>query len=167
MLRFVARLAGLLLGALLGAAIASALAAVVLRRRAPAPSDASADEIDLVTIMDGLDFASTAPAFRGGRVVCWYAGVNLDLRGATLDPAGARLRVRTAFGATRIFVEPGVPVRLSGPALFGDAIDAAEEPEPAPGTPTLEVSGLTLFGALAVVAAASEEATAAPGGAAR
>jgi hypothetical protein len=102
--------------------------------------------------MDGARLVSSAPAFRGGRVVCWYAGVDLDLRDATVDPAGARLEVRTVFGGTRVVVAPGVPVRVAGPAVFGAAVSQADSPEPSPDAPGLEISGFTLFGGLQVIA---------------
>lgn len=153
MFKLLARLVGLFIGISLVAGVAGALAAVSLKKKAPARPDEAADEIDLVTVMSGEEFASTAPAFRGGRVICWYAGVDLDLRGATLDPAGARLEVRTAFGGTRVVVAPGVPVRVSAPAVFGGTMNEAHAPEPTPEAPGLQISGFTLFGGLQVIAA--------------
>jgi len=153
MSRLLARLLALVIGVSLVAGVASALAAVSLRKKAPPRPDPAADEIDLVTVMSGEEFASTAPAFRGGRVICWYAGVDLDLRGATLDPAGARLEVRTAFGGTRIVVAPGIPVGVSGPAVFGASMNETHAPEPTAESPGLDVTGFTVFGGLQVIAA--------------
>jgi hypothetical protein len=152
MIRFLARLLGFIVGASIVAGAASALAAVSLKRKAPAPPGTAADEIDLVAIMTGEEYASSAAAFRGGRVVCWYAGVDVDLRDATLDPAGARLDVRTIFGGTRVVVAPGVPVRVSGPAIFGGVMDSTEAAEPTPQAPGLEITGFTVFGGLQVIA---------------
>ena len=95
-----------------GAAIASAHRRVRLKQSAPPRPDAAADEIDLVVVMDGTSFASTAPAFRGGRVISWYAGTDVDLRNAKLDSAGAHLDIRTVFAGTRVVVAPGVPSGL-------------------------------------------------------
>ncbi len=158
MVRFLARLLGLAFGAALVAGIASALAAASFKKKAPPRPDAAADEIDLAVVMDGAAFSSTAPAFRGGRAICWYAGLDLDLRGATFDPAGARLEVRTVFGGTRVVVARGVPVRISGPAVFGAATIRAGAGEPGLDAPGLAITGFTLFGALQVVAAESGEA---------
>jgi len=133
--------------------VAVALAAVRYRQQAPARPDPAADEIDLVTVMSGEQFASTAGSFRGGRVICWYAGVDLDLRGATLDPAGARLEVRTAYGGTRIVVAPGVPVRVSAAAVFGASMNETHAQQPTAEAPGLEITGFTVLGGLQVVAA--------------
>jgi hypothetical protein len=49
-------------------------------------------------------FHSTATAFRGGTLDCWYGGGIVDLRDATLDPAGAHLEVKAVFGGAQILV---------------------------------------------------------------
>ena len=152
MLRPLAKLFAVVFGITIVAGVASALAALSFKKNAPPVPDPADDEIDLVAIMDGAQLASTARAFRGGRLVCWYAGVDLDLRDATLDPAGARLDVRTVFGGTRVVVAPGVPVRVSGPAIFGGTMNATEAPQPSPEAPGLEIGGFTLFGGLQVIA---------------
>ena len=164
MVRFLARLLGIVIGASIVAGIASSIAALRLKQSAPPRPDASADEIDLVVVMDGTSFASTAPAFRGGRVISWYAGTDVDLREAKLDPAGAHLEIRTAFAGTRVVVAPGVPVRTSGPAIFGGVMKpagaagrAAGAIEPGSGTPGLEIGGCTVFGGLQVVVAEQGE----------
>ncbi len=152
MLRSLARLLGLFLGASIVAGVVSAVAALNYKKIAPPRPAPGADEIDLVAVMDGTEFASSAPSFRGGRVICWYAAIDLDLREATLDPAGAELEVRTVFGGTRIVVAPGVRVRLAGPAILGGALNSTDAPEPSPEAPGLLVTGLTLFGGLQVIA---------------
>jgi hypothetical protein len=133
--------------------VAVALAAVRYKQTAPARPEPDANEIELVVVMDGARYASTASAFGGGRVICWYAGLDIDLREATLDPAGARLEVRTAYGGTRIVVAPDVPVRVRVPAVFGGTSNELHAAEPAVGTPGLEISGFTVLGGLQVVAA--------------
>lgn len=158
MFRFVGKLLGLVIGASVVAGIVSALAAVKLKNEAPPLPDAAADEINLVVVMDGAKLASTAASFRGGRVVCWYAGTDLDLRDATLDPAGARLEIRTAFGGTRVVVAHGVPVLTSGPAIFGGVVNPTTTATTAtPDAPALEITGFTVFGGLQIVAAESGE----------
>ena len=152
MFRFLARLLGLAVGISIVGGVASAIAARSFKKNAPPPPDPASDEIDLAVVMRGGELTSTASAFRGGRVICWYGGADVDLRNAVLDPAGARLEVRTAFGGTRIVVAPGVPVRVSNAAVFGGTSNAADAPLPMPGTPGLEITGFTVFGGLQVIA---------------
>jgi hypothetical protein len=153
MVRFLARLLGLLVSVSLVAGIASALAALGYRKKAPPLPDPAADEIMLAVVMDGAKLASTATSFRGGRVISWYAGVDLDLRQATFDPAGARLEIRTVFAGTRVAVAPGIPVRVTGPAVFGGVLNSTGAAVPTPEAPGLEIAACTLFGSLQVVAA--------------
>lgn len=152
MFRILAKLLGVVIGVSIVAGAASALAALSFKKKAPPLPEPTDDEIELVAVMDGARLASAAPAFRGGRVVCWYAGVDLDLRDATLDPAGAQLEVRTVFGGTRVVVAPGVPVRVKGPAIFGGVMNSSGSPEPSLDAPGLEITGFTLFGGLQVIA---------------
>jgi hypothetical protein len=157
MVRFLARLLGIVIGASIVAGIASSIAALRLKQSAPPRPDAAADEIDLVVVMDGTSFASTAPTFRGGRVISWYAGTDVDLREAKLDPTGAHLEIRTVFAGTRVVVAPGVPVRTSGPAIFGGVMKPAGAAEPTSDTPGLEIGGCTVFGGLQIVVAEQGE----------
>jgi hypothetical protein len=155
MVRFLARLLGIVIGASIVAGIASSIAALRLKQSAPPRPDEAADEIDLVVVMDGTSFASTAPSFRGGRVISWYAGTDVDLREARLDPAGAHLEIRTVFAGTRVVVAPGVAVRTSGPAIFGGVMKPSEASES--GAPGLEIGGCTVFGGLQIVVAEQGE----------
>ena len=158
MFRFFAKLFGVVVGASIVAGAGSALAALNFKKKAPPRPEPAADEIDFVAVMDGAEHASVAPAFRGGRVICWYAAVDLDLREATIDPAGAELEVRTVFGGTRVVVAPGVPVRVTGPAIFGGVMSSIDAREPTPEAPGLEITGFTLFGGLQVIASERGEA---------
>lgn len=145
-----------LLGAVVGLGIASAAAALALRPRLSRVPDPGADEIELGAVFGSLDFRSEAPAFRGGRVMCWYAGVDLDLRGATLDAAGADLLVWTVFGGTGIRVPEDWPVDSRGIALFGGAGSSARAPGREEGGPVLRVRHRTLFGGFGLVARPDE-----------
>ncbi len=157
MFRLLAKLLGLVFGASLIAGLASTLAALSFKQKAPAPPAPGDETIDLAVVMAGGEFASTAATFRGGRVVCWYAGTDVDLRDATLDAAGATLDVRTLFGGTRVVVAPGVPVHVSVTSIFGGTMDSTDAPEPTLDVPGLRITGFTLFGGLQVMAAEQGE----------
>src|SRR5690606_41385305 len=53
------------------------------------------DEIDLVTVFEGLHLRSNSSAFMGGSTLAPFGGIVLDLRRANLGPTGATLEVTT------------------------------------------------------------------------
>jgi hypothetical protein len=99
-MKLIAGLVGLFALGMAGAA-AAALAA---KQRIVPIDDPEADEVALVAIFAPVMFHSTATAFRGGTLDCWYGGGIVDLRDATLDPAGAHLEVKAVFGGAQILV---------------------------------------------------------------
>lgn len=120
------------------------------------PFDETADQIDLAAIFDSLDARSTAPAFRGGDVLVWYGGGRLDLRDATLDPAGALLNLRTLFGGLEVVVPPSWPVELHPRAILGGVGQARDASRIDRSKPTLVVDALSVFGGAAIVTRADE-----------
>jgi len=84
--------------------IAGSIAALSVKRRLVPTTDESADEIVAVAIFGPLAFHSTAQAFRGGVLECWYGGGMIDLRDAVLAPEGATLNVRAIFGGGQLLV---------------------------------------------------------------
>lgn len=111
--------------------------------------DPTADEIDLGVIFEGFDLRSEATAFRGGDLLLCYGGGSLDMRGATLDPAGGRLRVRSMFGGLQLIVPESWPVRVHSMGIFGGA---GNEATPADETEAaLEIEALSVFGGIGIV----------------
>jgi len=153
---------GLFIGLTILTAIASALSAALLKRRLPSQGEESDDEIALVTIYTGRDFSSTATAFRGGSVLTWYGGGTIDLRRATLDPAGARLTARTIFGGLRLVVPETWRVEQHGVAIAGGISDTRDQDEYLPGAPTLTLDGFALFGGIGIFSDAPDLDLAAP-----
>lgn len=149
-------------GIVLGAGIASAASAAVLKARLPDRAEPEDDELDFVVIYDGRTLRSTAAAFRGGRAVCWYAGADLDLRGARLDPAGARLEAWTVFGGLSVKVPEDWRVRLRGVAVMGAGESSAPEPEAGYTGPVLEVRHRTVFGGFGIQAEPPDKPEPAP-----
>ena len=104
-----------------------------------------ADEIDLVTTFGPMEYHSTAGAFRGGSVTTWFGGGTLDLRNATLDPAGATIRTSTLFGGGTLIVPDDwrVETKLVGVGGVGDGRPSGNPPA---GAPTLRLEGVNVFG---------------------
>jgi predicted membrane protein len=147
LLKFVIRAAVL---AFVATIVAAMVGAARAKRDAPALPDPADDEIDLQAVFESVEFHSTAGAFRGGSVTTWFGGANLDLRDATVDPMGARIRVRAIFGGGMILVPEDwqVTVRVVGLGGAGDARPAADRPS---GAPSLEIEGVALFGGFGVM----------------
>jgi len=131
------------------------MGAVVYARlmgRTAVPQAPDADEVDLVATFAPLEHRSTATAFRGGRVTTWFGGGVVDLRGATLDPAGATLHANALFGGGNLVVPDDwrVETHLVG---VGGAGDSRPDGNPAPGAPTLRLEGVALFGGWGITSA--------------
>lgn len=152
MLTFARRVLGLLFGGLTLTMIVGAIAAISMRGKlSPTETtDPAADEIVAVAIFGPLAFRSRAGAFRGGTLDCWYGGGALDLREATLDPAGAHLRVRAVFGGGQILVPETWRVTTTARGLGGmtDGRPTADRPIDAP---ELTIDGTLLFGGFAIL----------------
>lgn len=142
---------GLVLAMVLGA-----IGALAARRRTVPASPADADSIQLQAVFEPMHFRSRATAFRGGTIECWYGGGVVDLRDATLDPAGATLDVRAVFGGGQIIVPESwrVTCGVKGIGGVGDARPRAERDVDAP---HLTIEGLVVFGGFAIMADVPED----------
>jgi hypothetical protein len=127
--------------------------AAVVKRVLRSRGDAESDELALVAILDGVSLESTARAFRGGSLLSWLGGIEVDLREAELAP-GAHLDVHSLLGgvAIRVPVEWRVECRVK--ALGGGV---AVSPQTAPReAPTLTLDGFAAFGGIAVGSMSAE-----------
>jgi len=155
-MRPIRNLIGLFVGLTILTAIASAITAALAKQRLVQHAGETDDEIDLVTIYTGQDFSSKATSFRGGSVLTWYGGGTVDLRGATLDPAGARLDVKTIFGGFRLVVPETWRVEQRLVAIFGGVGDARDSSVVDQLGPTLVLEGFALFGGIGIVSQAPD-----------
>ncbi len=149
--RGVVRVVALFIAASIVLGIGSAVVAAFLKRRVEPTEDGASNEPTAASIFAGAQFVSSAPALRAARVLTWFGGHDVDLRGATLDPSGATLDLRTIYGGTQIVVPDGWRVRSSVLSIIGGTqVDIEDErlPEDAP---LLELRGFTLFGGVRVV----------------
>lgn len=132
------------------AALGVVMAARSARRRVVQTTDPAANEVSLAAIFGPLEFASTAPSFRGGKLECWLGGGEVDLRGATLDPAGAHLRVMAVMGGGEIIVPEGWVVRTSLTGFAGAVGDARPPRDRPADAPVLEISGRLIMAGFAI-----------------
>ena len=135
------------LAALVGLTIPP-LAAAVAKRRLRVVDDADAPVIAFATIFDGADVANRSAAFRGGTTICWYGGQRLDLRGATLAPEGATLRVRCLFGGLQVLVPETWRVQVRTIPIFGGVQNGSLGP--GGGGPLLTIEAVCAFGGVSI-----------------
>src|SRR5262245_42548646 len=117
----------------LGALVGMIGAAAALKRALPSRGDESSDDLALVAILDGVELKSRAGAFRGGSMLAWLGGIEVDLREAELAP-GARLTANAIFGGIEILVPPHWRVESEATAIVG-GVDTPATPgdDAAPG----------------------------------
>jgi hypothetical protein len=78
--------------------------------------------------------------------VAVMGGAELDFREALLGPGVTEVQVYTLWGGVEIIVPPGIHVESHGIALLGGFEHAASGArEPAPGAPTLRITGVALM----------------------
>lgn len=123
------------------------LAAAVVRSRFEETAEDD-DDLRVASIFDGRRINAGSPAFRGGQALAWYGSLDLDLRGASLDPAGARLRVVALFAGARIIVPSGWDVRVRPIGVFG-GVDARVDP-PLVAGPQLIIDAIAVFAGVQV-----------------
>ena len=128
----------------------------VMKRRDAIPQDPKADEVDLVANFGPLEFHSESGAFRGGSVTTMFGGGELDLRDATLDPAGATIHMNALFGGGNLVVPEAwnVESKLIGIGGIGDGRPRVER---AADAPTLRIEGTAVFGGWGITSAPADE----------
>ncbi len=156
-MRIVGRIIAVLWVGLMVAMAGAALAALNVKRRIVPMAEPDADEVRLAAIFEPIAFESRATSFRGGEVDLWFGGGIIDLRKATLDPAGARLQVRAIFGGSQILVPADwqVTTNVVGMGGAGDGRPKADRPIDAP---QLTVDGVAFFGGIGITSDIPEEA---------
>lgn len=107
------------------------------------------DEIDLVTIFEGLHLRSHSSAFMGGTTLALFGGLLLDLRRARLGPTGASLEVTTLFAGTGIVVPSDWRVDVEARTWMG-GLDLSHQQPADPDAPVLRIRARTVFGGLQV-----------------
>jgi hypothetical protein len=143
--RLIRRLVTFKLGALAG----MAAVAVFVRRAMPSVGDEESDELALVAVFDGIELVSRATAFKGGSMLAWFGGIEVDLRNAQLDPGGAQLSVHALFGGVEIKTPPSWRIESDAKAVFG-GIAARTPAQDDPAAPLLRLAGAALLGGIDV-----------------
>ena len=102
-----------------------AIGQVLARRRTV--GDATSDEFELAGYLGGAQRTSTAASLRRGVVRVFCGGVDLDLREATLGPAGATLELSAVWGGVNVTVPRSWRVLVENRSTLG-GVDAHVTP---------------------------------------
>lgn len=138
-----------LLKAVIGLNLLVALTGLAARLLLRSRGGPDSDEVDLVTVFEGLHLRSHSSAFMGGSTLTLFGGIVLDLRRAQLGPTGADLTVLTLMGVTGIVVPPDWRIETDARTWVG-GLDISNEQPSDPAAPTLRIRARTVFGALQI-----------------
>jgi predicted membrane protein len=127
--------------------------AQIARQLIPEVGDEDSDVFQVVTMTGGRNWVSTAGSLRSGTVITGMGGMELDLTRATIDPAGAHMKLVTAMGGVEIRVPREWNVELKGWAFMGGHANTARRHEVAEDAPHLRIEASTVMGGVAVTAA--------------
>jgi hypothetical protein len=142
-----------LLAVTIGGMIALRIIADLFTRQLDEGSEVS-DEFKRVSALNGIEFSSRAGGLRSGTIAVMMGGARVDLRSATLDPAGAKLEIDNTLGGVQVLVRPDWAVRVDEDLRGGGEIDVDvaaidELPEDAP---QLQIHAMTSLAATQIVA---------------
>ena len=128
-------------------------AAQIAKQMIPEIGDEESDVFQVVTMTGGRNWVSTADSLRSGTVITGMGGMEMDLTRATIDPAGAHMKLVTVMGGTEIRVPREWNVELKGWAFMGGHANTARRHEVAEDAPHLIIEASTVMGGVAVTAA--------------
>jgi hypothetical protein len=131
-------------------ALVSVGIALYIKFTHPSVGDVDSDEVDLVTIFDGVELRSRATSFRGGSWITMFGGGEIDLREAALDPSGATLRVTAIMGGGDVQVPDGWNVELTSKAIMGGVHTDRPAASDDPYAPTLRIEARAVMGGFGV-----------------
>jgi hypothetical protein len=129
----------------------SGLGLFLARRFERGEGYADADDFRIAAIWGGREFTSASVGLHSGWAVAVLGGISLDLRDATLDPAGASLALRATAGGISVTVPDDWRVFVEREVLGGAVEVRVPEPETLPeDAPTLHVSATVRSGGIVV-----------------
>ena len=127
-------------------------AGVMARQLFLGMGDETTGEFELVTIMEGKQFAGRSDRLWSGKVTTVMGAVDLDLRDAVLAPQGADLAVFTVMGGVAVRVPDTWIVETNGNAILGGHRTRANRSVVPGDAPVLRVHARTFFGGLDIAA---------------
>ena len=116
--------------------------------------DDSSDEFTVAAILGGKQFRSRAGNLRSGSAIASLGGLELDLRDAILDPAGASLDLDVTMGGVQVLVPADWAVETVTRAVAGGIETKLTPPGQLPGdSPRLRINAVARMGGALVTSA--------------
>ncbi|MFH1330551.1 MAG: LiaF domain-containing protein [Actinomycetota bacterium] len=103
-------------------------------------------EFSRLSVFNSVRVASRATALRRVALTAVFGKLRLDLTGAHLDPAGARLSATSVFGHIDVIVPEGWAVEVRGLPIAGAWDDTVSRRGVGPQSPRLNVRVLVVIG---------------------
>jgi hypothetical protein len=114
---------------------------------------ASDDDFKLMALMSGRLLMSESDSLRTGTAVAALGGVDIDLRGATIDPGGAHVSLKAYMGGIRMAVPPNWKVYVDEDLRAGGIEVETPDPETLPDdAPRLTVEAIARSGGILIEA---------------
>jgi hypothetical protein len=139
--------------------ITSDLVLVSPRTPAAAPRDQSSFTIDttrqnvqpdkMIAIFGGVSRSGKWRVRKNVQALTLFGGMDLDLRDAIFEAPVVEISGFWCFGGLDIKVPAGIEVQDQTAGIFGGT-DVRDIGDPAPGSPTLVIKGIALFGGVSV-----------------
>ena len=107
-------------------------------------------EFSRLSVFNSIKLASRAGALRRAALTAVFGKLRLDLTGARLDPAGARLSATSVFGHIDVIVPQGWAVEVRGLPIAGAWDDTVSRRGVGPDSPRLDVHVLVVLGGVEV-----------------
>jgi predicted membrane protein len=117
------------------------------RRRSPVSADS---EVSGLSVFNVVKLKNRSSGLRSGSLTAVLGTLRLDLTGATLDAAGARVSATAVLGAVDIIVPKGWQVEVRGFPIFGGWDDTTSKLDQGADSPRLRVQALVILGGLEV-----------------
>jgi len=114
----------------------------------PAPSTSQADNVlNDVAVLGGIKRKLETGNFQGGLIVSVFGGVEIDLRRSqiTAPERTAAIEIRAVFAGVKLRIPESWKVNIAGASVFGAYEDKTIPPNTGPNSPTLMITGHSVF----------------------
>ena len=127
------------------------LVGMAISRAYEGEGTASDDDFKLMALMSGRLLLSESESLRTGTAVAVLGGVDIDLRGATIDPGGAHIALKAYMGGIRMNVPSDWKVYVDEDLRAGGIEVETADPETLPDdAPRLTVEAIARSGGILI-----------------